>query len=86
MPLYATESRKETPEQKRNRDAVSWLMTGEEDEAWYDAVFVPTRGQLIKLKSMQRRLYVKNEAGEWVYHTVDDMLNIVEVRHNAVEV
>lgn len=58
--------------------AVTYLITGKATENWSDDCFMPTKGQLKKLQSDGKTLYVRNESGEWVYHSVDDALNIIE--------
>lgn len=75
---YGRETSKETVVQMNHRTAVSMLITGNAIEAWSDHCFIPTKGQLKRLQSDGKTLYVRNEACEWVYHSVDEALNIIE--------
>lgn len=67
-PIHASESLGIDQATKLRHAEISKLITGTEKVRWFDGEFKPTVGQLLKLESMQRRLYTRNPSGNWCYH------------------
>lgn len=67
--LFADYSLKEQPIDKQRRDHISRLISEDITELYVDDCFKPTRGQVIKLESMGKKLFVKDESDQWICYT-----------------